>query len=100
MESFGMVLIRAFACAVPVVASDIPGYRDVMTDQTGTLVRPADPAALSDAIVASLEEEERRLRQGAAARELAADRYSWGAIAARLADIYEVTVRRAGRTAA
>src|ERR687897_892957 len=29
-ESFGMVLTRAFACATPVVASDIPGYRDVM----------------------------------------------------------------------
>ena len=34
-ESFGMVLTRAFACAVPVVASDIPGYRAVMTDDTG-----------------------------------------------------------------
>ena len=30
-ESFGMVLTRAFGCATPVVASDIAGYRDVMT---------------------------------------------------------------------
>jgi phosphatidylinositol alpha-mannosyltransferase len=30
-ESFGMVLTRAFACALPVVASDIPGYREVLT---------------------------------------------------------------------
>src|SRR4029079_18583708 len=30
-ESFGMVLTRAFACATPVVASDIAGYRAVMT---------------------------------------------------------------------
>src|SRR6185312_3039237 len=30
-ESFGMVLTRAFACATPVVASDIDGYREVMT---------------------------------------------------------------------
>ena len=33
-ESFGMVLTRAFACATPVVASDITGYRDVMTPET------------------------------------------------------------------
>src|SRR5262249_29178742 len=34
-ESFGMVLTRALACATPVVASDIMGYRDVMTSETG-----------------------------------------------------------------
>ena len=33
-ESFGMVLTRAFACALPVVASDIPGYREVTTPET------------------------------------------------------------------
>src|SRR4029079_10606499 len=32
-ESFGMVLTRAFACATPVVASDIDGYREVMTEE-------------------------------------------------------------------
>src|SRR5438477_12194808 len=39
-ESFGMVLTRGFGCATPVVASDITGYRDVMTDETGVLVPP------------------------------------------------------------
>lgn len=100
MESFGMVLIRAFACAVPVVASDIPGYRDVMTGETGSLVPPGDRRALSDAVVASLETEERRVQQGGMARQLAVERYSWGAIAARLADVYDLTIRRTGRTAA
>ena len=49
-ESFGMVLTRAFACATPVVASDISGYRDVMTDETGVLVPPDDPDALAEAL--------------------------------------------------
>ena len=39
-ESFGMVLTRAFACATPVVASDIEGYREVVTTETARL-RPA-----------------------------------------------------------
>ena len=37
-ESFGMVITRAFACALPVVASDIPGYREVMTPEAGMAV--------------------------------------------------------------
>ena len=40
-ESFGMVLTRAYACATPVIASDIPGYRDVMTPETSVAVPPA-----------------------------------------------------------
>jgi phosphatidylinositol alpha-mannosyltransferase len=88
-ESFGMVLTRAFACAAPVVASDIAGYRDVMTDETGVLVPPGDVHALADATVALLEDEPRRERLGAAARRIAQDRYSWDDIGRRLAAMYE-----------
>jgi phosphatidylinositol alpha-mannosyltransferase len=98
MESFGMVLTRAFACAVPVVASDIDGYRDVMTDETGLLVPPGDSAALAEAVVTLLEDEELRRRLGAAARAVA-ERYSWGSIAERLAEVYRLVVARAGRPA-
>ena len=87
-ESFGMVLTRAFACATPVVASDISGYRDVMTDETGVLVPPGAPDALADAVAGLLEDEPRRERFGAAARRLAQERYSWNDIGRRLAEIY------------
>lgn len=87
-ESFGMVLTRAFACATPVVASDIPGYRDVMTPETSVAVPPGDPDALADAVAELLDDEPRRERLGAAARELAVSRYSWRDIAARLDGIY------------
>jgi phosphatidylinositol alpha-mannosyltransferase len=88
-ESFGMVLTRAFACATPVVASDISGYRDVMTAETGVLVPPGDADGLTNAVAALLEDEPRRERLGAAARQLAQDRYSWHDIGRRLAAIYE-----------
>ena len=87
-ESFGMVLTRAFACATPVVASDISGYRDVMTDETGVLVPPGEPQALAEAVTALLEDEPRRERLGSSARALAQERYSWDDIARRLAAIY------------
>jgi phosphatidylinositol alpha-mannosyltransferase len=88
-ESFGMVLTRAFACATPVVASDIPGYRDVMTPETSVAVPPDDATALVDAVEALLADEGRREELGAAARQHAIDRYSWPDIARRLVGIYE-----------
>ena len=89
-ESFGMVLTRALACATPVVASDIPGYREVMTADTCVAVPPGDPRALADALVALLDDEPRRRSLGAAARELAVERYSWDDIGRRLLRIYEL----------
>ncbi len=70
-------------------ASDISGYRDVMTDETGLLVPPGDPAALADGVEALLADEPRRRAQGEAARRLAEERYAWDSIASRLAAVYE-----------
>jgi phosphatidylinositol alpha-mannosyltransferase len=88
-ESFGMVLTRAFACATPVVASDISGYRGVMEPQAGRLVPPGDHHALAEAVVNLLEDEPARVELGRAARVLAQERYSWEGIAQRLSEIYE-----------
>jgi phosphatidylinositol alpha-mannosyltransferase len=87
-ESFGMVLTRALACATPVVASDISGYRDVMTPETCLSFPPGDERALVEAVGALLADEPRRQAMGVAGRELAQERYSWDAIARRLVDIY------------
>ena len=71
-----------------IVASDIPGYRDVMTADTSVPVAPGDPVALAEAIVSLLEDEPRRQQLGTAARRLAIERYSWDDIARRLLGIY------------
>jgi phosphatidylinositol alpha-mannosyltransferase len=87
-ESFGMILTEAFACATPVVASDISGYRDVMTPETGVLVPPDDPSSLAEATIALLADELRRQQLGAGARRRARA-YSWDDIGRRLLAIYE-----------
>jgi phosphatidyl-myo-inositol alpha-mannosyltransferase len=88
-ESFGMVITRALACATPVVASDIPGYREVVTPEVGALVQPGDPDALAAMIESVLADEPARIERGRAARQLAADRYAWPLLARRLQDCYE-----------
>jgi phosphatidyl-myo-inositol alpha-mannosyltransferase len=87
-ESFGMVLTRAFACALPAVASDIPGYREVLTEEAAVSVSPDDPHALADAVCALVADEPRRAALGQAARALAVEQYAWPAIAKRLEDVY------------
>jgi phosphatidylinositol alpha-mannosyltransferase len=98
-ESFGMVLTRAFACALPVVASDIEGYAAVAGPDHGILVPPGDHEALGRALVELLEDEPRRRALGAAARQ-AAGHYSWDRIARRLVSIYEGLVEPVGERAA
>ncbi len=88
-ESFGMVLTRAFACGLPTVASDIPGYREVLDPAASVSVAPGGVAALVDAVCGLVADEPSRERMGQAARELAIERYSWPGIARRLVEIYE-----------
>ena len=99
-ESFGMVLTRAFACSLPVVASDIPGYREVLEPEAAVAVPASDPRALADAVCALVADEPRRAAMGEAARRIALARYSWSGIAQRLEQIYEALVERGERKAA
>jgi phosphatidylinositol alpha-mannosyltransferase len=87
-ESFGLVLVEAFATATPAVASDIPGYAAVAGAEAAVLVPPGDAAALADAVVGLLDDEPRRAAMGRAARAQA-ERFSWADVARRLEATYE-----------
>ncbi len=99
-ESFGMVLTNAFACALPVVASDIPGYREVLTPEAAVGVPPGDPPELVGAITKLLADEPLRAAMGDAARRVATDNYAWSDIARRLEEIYERAVEKGRKPAA
>jgi phosphatidylinositol alpha-mannosyltransferase len=88
-ESFGIVLVRALACATPVVASDIPGYRETMRPDSCVSFPPDDHDALAGAVIGLLADEQRRQEMGAAGRAYASAEYAWDAIARRLVAIYE-----------
>jgi len=87
-ESFGIVLIEALAAGVPVVASDLPGYRSVLRDGlAGRLTPPGEPVALAHALEVMLGDDvlRRRLRAEGIA---VSDAYSWSRVADRLEEVY------------
>ena len=76
-ESFGMVTIEAWCARRPVVVADIPAVRDLVRAGVDADVVPVDDrAALSSALVALLDDPERRARQGAAGRARAVSEFS------------------------
>jgi phosphatidylinositol alpha-mannosyltransferase len=87
-ESFGMVLLEAMAAGVPIVASDIEGYRSVLSHQVeGLLVPPRDPAVLALALKRLLRDPALRAAMGQRGQATAA-RYTWERVAADVLDFY------------
>jgi glycosyltransferase involved in cell wall biosynthesis len=83
-ESFGMALVEAQSCGVPVIAHDLEGMREVVVDGvTGFLVEPADIDALAARIDELLETPDLRSRMGNAGYRMVRERFS---MAARIAD--------------
>jgi phosphatidyl-myo-inositol alpha-mannosyltransferase len=87
-ESFGMVLVEAMAAGVPVVASDIPGYREVVRDgRDGLLVPPGDADALAAAVLRILGDRSLARRLSTAGRERA-ERYRWERVVPEIEQAY------------
>jgi phosphatidyl-myo-inositol alpha-mannosyltransferase len=88
-ESFGMVLTEAFAAGTPVVASDIAGYADVVTDGAdGVLVPRGDPTALAQTLRDLALDPVRCAALGRRAAH-SAQRYAWPRVAEEIAGAYE-----------
>lgn len=105
-ESFGLVVAEALAAGAPVVASDLPAFRDLLGERSdggraGVLVAPGSPPGLAAAVVALCRDPERAAALAATGRGRAA-RFDWGRVSADLLDVYRgllaVEEPPAGRT--
>jgi phosphatidyl-myo-inositol alpha-mannosyltransferase len=87
-ESFGISLVEAMAAGLPVVASDIAGYREVVRgDIEGLLVRPGDAGALAGGVRRLLTDDALAERLRAAGKERA-EGFRWDVIAEKIEGAY------------
>lgn len=76
-EGLPRFLLKAAASGLPLVATDIPGCRRVVTPSlNGLLVPPREPHALADAIACLLDDSDLRRRYAEASRQIAVEQFA------------------------
>ncbi len=92
-ESFGIVLLEAMSAGKPVVASDIEGYRGVVTEgEHGLLVPKKDSNALADALGRLARDPELRSKLGGQGKRSAED-YRWEVVAGQVEKYYNTCLQ-------
>jgi glycosyltransferase involved in cell wall biosynthesis len=94
-EQFGLVLVEGMACERPAVATPSPGPVSIIANgTTGWLTSDDSQDTLATALAEAIDDHAERARRGRAAREVVCERYTWDAIAERLAAVLEDVARR------
>lgn len=91
-EAFGLVTLEAATAGCAVVASDLPGVRDVVKE-FGLLVEPGDPRSLRDALITLGDEPVRQRYVTKGMRAVA--NYSWRRVAEDYIRIYKDVLSKA-----
>ncbi len=91
-ESFGIVTAEAMAAGLPIVASDILAFRQVLRDgRAGELFATGDPADLARVTGRLLDDPARRAELSVAALDAVSD-YDWDTVARSVLSVYETVV--------
>jgi len=89
LEAFGIVALEAMASGKPVVVSDIPGVREVITDgREGVLADPVNPEDLALKIRALLADDKKRAEMGRAGRATVEKTFSIESVADQVEAVY------------
>ena len=93
-ENFGMTVVEALACALPVVISDQVNIHAEVSGAGAGLVTHCDADEVAQGLETLLNDAERRRAMGEAGRRLVRARYTWPAIVESLTAEYERVIER------
>src|SRR5215204_5183850 len=94
-ESFGLAALEAMACEVPVVASDVGGLPEVVTDgETGYLSAVGDVDKMAADAARLLSDRKLRREMGQRARDSAIDRYRTDVVIPQYIEFYEQVITK------
>ena len=94
-EAFGLALVEAMACGLPVIACDAHGPAEIVREgENGWLIPPDDEQALAAALIEAATDARERHRRGQQAANAAQRHYGWPAIATRITDLYREVIAR------
>jgi glycosyltransferase involved in cell wall biosynthesis len=88
-EAFGLVLVEAMACGLPVIATNSHGPARIVDHDTGWLIEPDNETTLTTALLAAGTDAAERRRRGEHAHAHSHAAYGWPRIGARIADLYD-----------
>lgn len=98
IEGFGVVMLEAGLCGLPVLAADLEGIRDVVREgESGHLVPSRDAAAFADVVLRYHADRAALARAAAAAARHVADTFSWRSVADRYLRFLRPGTRDAAR---
>jgi glycosyltransferase involved in cell wall biosynthesis len=95
-ESFGVAVLEASACGVPVVATNVGGVPEVCIDgQTGFLVPPNDPDAIAAAVSKLLKDRQLMRALGENGRTFVVNNYTWSDCVDKMLRLFQGLVQKA-----
>jgi len=93
-ESFGVAIIEASACGLPVIVSDVGGLPEVVVaNKTGLIVRREDVSGTAEAIIKLVRDRDLREQMGLNGRLHVQENYEWSKNVSQMEEVYAKVIR-------